>query len=84
MAMTPTEARTLVRAVLAELFPDRDLSALGDRDDLASSLDIDSMALIDIALELERRTGLHVPDEDLPTLTSVQAAVDYLAAHVTR
>jgi acyl carrier protein len=81
VAQAPPEVEATVRQILAELFPDRDTRRLTADDDLASSLGIDSMAMIDVALEVERRTGLHVPDEDLARLTSIGAVVGYVAAH---
>ena len=39
------------------------------------------MAVIDFALEIEKRLDLHIPDEDLMKLTSIGEAVDYIASH---
>ncbi len=77
---TQGDIRQSIRKILAELFPDHDLSQLADGDSLASSLDLDSMAMIDVALEVERRFGVHVPDEDLERLTSIDAIAGYLSA----
>jgi acyl carrier protein len=66
--------------MLAELFPDRDVEAVAADDDLASALDLDSLAMIDFALEIERRVGLHIPDEDLEGLTTIGASVAYVTA----
>ena len=76
---TPSEIRQSLRQILTELFPDHDISQLGDGDALADSLDLDSMAMIDVALEVERRLGIHVPDEDLERLTSIDAISEYLS-----
>jgi acyl carrier protein len=70
----------MVRSILRELFPDDDVDALSGDADMAEALDLDSMALIDLVLELERRTGVEVPDEDLPRLTSIDAVVAYVDA----
>jgi acyl carrier protein len=77
-AATRTELGEMVRDILAELFPDDDVSEIGERDDLTVKLPFDSMAEIDVVLEIERRTNIHVPDEEIPNLTSIGAAVDYL------
>jgi acyl carrier protein len=66
--------------MLAELFPDRNVEAVAADDDLASALDLDSLAMIDFALEIERRVGLHIPDEDLEGLTTIGASVAYVTA----
>jgi len=78
MPPTRTELEAAFRGILADLFPDHDVTALGDDDDLVEALDLDSMAQIDVVLEIERRLGLHIPDEELTQLTTVRASVDYL------
>ena len=80
MTPTRTEVEATVRAILTDLFPDHDIAAVGDDDDLVEALDLDSMAQIDVVLEIERRTGFHVPDTDLLELTSIRATADYLSA----
>jgi acyl carrier protein len=75
------DLRARVREVLAEVFPDKNVDVIGDDDGLASVFDLDSLAAVDLALEIERRTGCYVPDEDLAKLTSIAATAEYLAAH---
>jgi acyl carrier protein len=77
---TRAEIEATVRQILTELFPDGDVSTLTGSDDLKEALDLDSMAVIDVALEVERRLEIHIPDEDLDRLTSIDAAVDYLTS----
>ena len=84
MELPQSEIKQRLRQILTELFPDHDITQLGDADQLAESLDLDSMAMIDFALEVERRLGVHVPDEDLERLTSIDAAAGYLHALDTR
>jgi acyl carrier protein len=80
MAPTRRELEDTLRAILADLFPDHDAAALQDDDDLVEALDLDSMAQIDLVLEIERRLGCHVPDEDIERLTTIRIAADYLEA----
>jgi len=80
MAPARRELEETLRAILADLFPDHDIAALRDDDDLVEALDLDSMAQIDIVLGIERRLGCHVPDEDIEKLTSLRVAADYLEA----
>jgi acyl carrier protein len=75
-----SEIEAVLRDALASLFPRHDIAGLGLDADLAAALDLDSMAVIDFALEIERRLDLHIPDEDLAKLTSLGEAVEYLAA----
>jgi acyl carrier protein len=73
------DAEATIRSILAELFPDRDVAAVPSDAPLGDALEIDSMAQIDLVLEIERRTGIHVPDEDIELLTSIDVAAAYLA-----
>ena len=40
-------------------------------------LDIDSLSMVEIAVQTEDRYGVEIPDEDLAKLRTVQDAVDY-------
>jgi acyl carrier protein len=74
------ELEASIRAMLARLFPDHDVAGLASDADLSDALDLDSMAVIDVALEIERLFGVRIPDEDLPGLTSIGAITNYVAA----
>ena len=76
--MTRAECEARIRAALAEVLPDDDIAAVPGDANLAETLDIDSLSLVDFLLELERETGLRIPDEDLPRLTTIDAIVDYV------
>ena len=41
-------------------------------------LDIDSLSMVEIAVQTEDRYGVEIPDEDLAKLRTVQDAVDYI------
>ena len=75
------EIERVLRDALAVLFPRYDVAGLSLDADLVEALDLDSMAVIDFALEVERRLDLHIPDEDLMKLTSLGQAIDYITAH---
>ena len=72
----------LIRFVVSphgEVVPDKDISAVPNDADL-EALGVDSMALVDFVLELERETGITVADQDILGLTSIDAIVDYVTA----
>ncbi len=75
------EIEGVLRDALTSLFPRYDIGGLALDANLVDALDLDSMAVIDFALEIERRLDLHIPDDDLMKLTSLGEAVDYIAAH---
>lgn len=41
-------------------------------------LDIDSLSMVEIAVQTEDRYGVEIPDEDLAKLRTVQDVVDYV------
>jgi acyl carrier protein len=44
-------------------------------------LDIDSLSMVEIAVQAEDKFGVKIPDDELAKLTTVQDAVDYISAH---
>jgi acyl carrier protein len=42
-------------------------------------LDIDSLSMVEIAVQAEDRFGVKIPDEELANLKTVGDAVDYIA-----
>jgi len=41
-------------------------------------LGADSLGLVDVTMELEDKFDVTIPDEDLPKISTVQAAIDYV------
>lgn len=44
-------------------------------------LDIDSLSMVEIAVQAEDKFGVKIPDERLAELKTVGDAVDYIASH---
>ncbi len=44
-------------------------------------LDIDSLSMVEIAVQAEDKFGVKIPDDELAKLTTVQDAVDYISNH---
>jgi acyl carrier protein len=84
VATSQTDAEATIRSILTDLFPDAEVSDVSSDAPLTDALDIDSMAQIDVVLEIERRTGIHVPDEDIEGLTTIGVAAEYLADHLNQ
>jgi len=78
MAKNRDELRALVLEIIADIAPDEDLSALDDAKPLREQIALDSMDFLDIVMELRKRYGVQVPEEDYMQLATLQGCVDYL------
>ena len=56
----------------AEVTPDKSF---------VDDLDIDSLSMVEIAVQAEDRFGVKIPDDQLAQLKTVSDAVDYIAKH---
>ena len=76
--MTKDETRKLVIDIISDIAPDEDLSAVKPDVRLRDQLQLDSMDFLDIVMELRKRHGIEVPEEDYPKLASLNSCVEYL------
>lgn len=79
--MNDDQARAAVTAALHQVAPEADLAALDPDADIREELDIDSMDLLNFAIEIERLTGVDIPERDYPQMTTVNTSIAYLVAH---
>jgi acyl carrier protein len=77
--MNETEIRTLAADVLAGIAPEADLSTVGDDEDLRAALDLDSMDFMNFVIGLHERSGLDIPEADVPKLFTLRGLTSYLA-----
>jgi acyl carrier protein len=77
---TTTDVERTVRAILAEAFPDDDIDTINSAQTLREALDLDSLTMMDVVLELEQRSGIKIPNEDIDRLDSIDAVVEYVSA----
>ncbi|WP_169581843.1 phosphopantetheine-binding protein [Microbacterium thalassium] len=78
--MNEQDARNAVLAAIGEVAPDVEASDLDPRSRLRQDLELDSLDFLRLVQLLANRTGVEAPEEDYPSLTTVQAVVDYIAA----
>ncbi len=76
--MTKQEIRQAVLDIIADLAPDEDLSTLKDDVRIRDQVSLDSMDFLDIIMELRKRYGVQVPEEDYMKLSTMQGCMDYL------
>jgi acyl carrier protein len=79
--MTPAdELRATVRACLEEIAPGAGAETMPGDADVRAALDLDSMDVFDLVAALAERTGVDIPDDELPALTTVDALATRLGA----
>ena len=77
--MTDQELRQVILAIIHDIAPDEDLSNVDPKVRLREQLDLDSMDFLDIVMELRKRYGVQVPEEDYKELATLDGCVTYLA-----
>lgn len=77
--MEASDIRQAVLDIIGSIAPDEDLSAVKDDVRLREQLELDSMDFLDIVMELRKRYGVEVPEEDYPRLATLDSCVEYLA-----
>ncbi|MDX2111306.1 MAG: phosphopantetheine-binding protein [Verrucomicrobiota bacterium] len=76
--MTKEEVKQIVLNIIADIAPDEDLSAVKPDVRLRDQLELDSMDFLDIVMELRKKYGIEVPEDEYPKLASLDSCADYL------
>lgn len=76
--MTKEEVQNIVIEIIEEIAPDEDVSSIKPEVRLRDQLDLDSMDFLDIVMELRKKHGIEVPEEDYPKLASLESCGEYL------
>lgn len=74
---TYDEMLTLVREVASRNL-DIDISTIKPESRFVEDLDADSLSMIEMILSAEERMEIDIPDQDIDSLTTVDAATKYL------
>lgn len=80
--MTRDDIRSTVLRVLGDIAPEADLAALRPDRELRDQLDLDSMDILNAAIELHRVLGVDIPEADYARLATLDGAVEYLAGRL--
>jgi len=76
--MTKDEVKEAVKDIIATIAPDEDLEVLDHGKLLRDQIELDSMDFLDIVMELRKRYGVQVPEEDYKELASLNSCAEYL------
>ena len=80
--MTSEEIILAIKDIIQTIAPDEDLSELKTDVRLRDQIELDSMDFLDIVMELRKRYGVQVPEEDYKELATLDGCVAYLAPHM--
>jgi acyl carrier protein len=76
--MTREQIRSIIVEVISQILPDEDLSSLRGDIRIRDQIELDSMDFLDIIMELRKRYGVEVPEDDYIELATLDGAVAYL------
>lgn len=76
--MKAEEIRAMILEVMHEIVPDEDLSNLKGDMRIRDQIEMDSMDFLDIIMELRKRYGIIVPEDDYMELSTLDGSVAYL------
>jgi len=76
--MTRDEIRATILEVIAGIVPDEDLTGLRGDELIRDQIELDSMDFLDIIMELRKRYGIEVPEDDYMELATLDGSVNYL------
>jgi len=76
--MTREQIRDTVLEIISHIVPDEDLSNLKGDIPIREQVELDSMDFLDIIMELRKRYGIEVPEDDYVHLATLDGSVAYL------
>jgi acyl carrier protein len=59
-----------------------DKTGLSETTSFAEDLDADSLALVEVVMQLEEQFDLRIPEDDLDDVATIGAAADVVASHL--
>jgi len=77
--MTREDIILAVKDIINTIAPDEDTSSLNEDERLRDQIELDSMDFLDIVMELRKRYGVQVPEEEYGELASLSSCAAYLA-----
>ena len=80
--MNSDDIRRTVVTALCDVAPEIEADKLDPKAELRSTLDLDSMDLLNFVLGLHKALGIDIPEADYRKLASLDACVAYIAARL--
>ena len=76
--MSDEEIVFAIKDIINTIAPDEDVTNLDPAERLRDQIELDSMDFLDIVMELRKRYGVHVPEEDYGELATLAGCARYL------
>ncbi len=76
--MTKEEIVSAIKDIIRTIAPDEDLMNLTGSERLRDQIELDSMDFLDIVMELRKRYGVQVPEDDYKELATLDGCAAYL------
>jgi acyl carrier protein len=76
--MTREEIKGAIVSIIEDILPEGDCSGIDPDKKLRDQLELDSMDFLDIVMELRKKHGVEVPEQDYPRLATLNSCADYL------
>lgn len=77
--MNEDQIRTAVLGSISDIAPEADVSTLDPDRTFAFELDLDSMDVLNVAMGVEERTGVAIPERDYARVGTVNSLVAYVS-----
>ena len=77
--MTRDEIIIAIKDIITTIAPDEELDGLDTSVALRDQIELDSMDFLDIVMELRKRYGVQVPEEEYGELNTLDGCATYLA-----
>lgn len=78
--MTDQEILDALRSIVSEIAGIDESSIDADKS-FVDDLDIDSLSMVEIAMEMDSKLGVGIPDEELKNIKTVGDAIAYVKAN---
>jgi acyl carrier protein len=76
--MTKEQIKANILEIIAQIIPDEDLGNLKGDIPIREQVELDSMDFLDIIMELRKRYGIEVPENDYMQLATLDGSTAYL------
>ena len=70
--------KEIIEIIAEQLVIDAD--SIKPESEIIADLKADSLAVVEMLMEIEEKFGVNVPDEDVPNLKTVQDIADYVTS----